>query len=58
MKKNNPKKINLRDKQQVMALMKIICGNDEVKDDPASINTNREPGAAVVGKVVEFSPTT
>lgn len=57
-KKNKPKQINLRDRQEVMALMKTIYGNDEVKDDQTCINTNREPRAKVVGKVVEFSSTT
>ena len=57
-KKNKPKTINLRDRQEVMALMKILYGNDEVKDDQACINTNREPGTKVVGKVAESSSTT
>lgn len=55
-KKNQP--INLRDRQEVMALMKILYGNDEVKDDQARNDTNGEPGTKSVGKVVEPSSTT
>lgn len=47
--------VNLRDRQEVMALMKILYGNDEVKDDQACINTNREPGTEVASQVVESS---
>jgi hypothetical protein len=57
-KKSKAKQINLRDRQEVLALMKILYGNDEVKDDQTHINTHREPGTKVASKVVEPSPTT
>lgn len=57
-KKSKSQPINLRDRQEVMALMKILYGNDEVKDDQACNDTDREPGTKVVGQVVESSSTT
>lgn len=57
-KKSKVQPVNLRDRQEVMALMKILYGNDEVKDDQTHINTHREPGTKVASKVVEPSSTT
>lgn len=58
MKKKNQKQINLRDKEKMLELMKLLYGNDEVKDDQAHINTKRESGATMAGEVAEHSSTT
>lgn len=58
MKKKNSKQINLRDNKEMLALMKQLYGNDEVKDDQACINTDRKPGTKVVGQVAGSSPAT
>lgn len=52
------KQINLRDNKEMLELMKILYGNDEVKDDQANRHTNREPRAKSLGKVVESAPDT
>jgi len=50
--------VNMRDSKEMLELMKVLYGNDEVKDDQTHNNTHREPGTKVAGKVVESSSTT
>lgn len=50
------KTVNLRDQQEVLALMKILYGNDEVKDDTQISDSNRESRAKSTCEVVESAP--
>jgi hypothetical protein len=50
------KTVNLRDQQEVLALMKILYGNNEVKDDTQISDSNRESRAKSIGEVVESAP--
>jgi len=50
------KTVNLRDQQEVLALMKILYGNDEVKDDTQISDSNRESRAKGIGEVVKSAP--
>ena len=50
------KTVSLRDRQEVLALMKILYGNDEVKDDTQISDSNRESRAKGIGEVVESAP--
>jgi hypothetical protein len=50
------KSVNLREKQDVLALMKILYGNDEVKDDTKVSDSHGEPRATCSGQVAESPP--
>lgn len=50
--------INLRDRQEVMALLKQLYGNDEVKDDQTISNTRGTSRTKGVSEVVERTPNT
>ena len=49
------KSINLRDRQEVLALMKILYGTNEVKDDTKVYDSHRESGAKSSCEVVKPS---
>ncbi len=50
------KTVNLRDQKEVFELMKILYGNDEVKDDQKVSHTHGEPRATRFGQVAESAP--
>lgn len=50
--------INLRDRQEVMALLKQLYGNDEVKDDQTISNPRGKGGTTRTGEVVKHSSST
>ncbi len=52
------KSANLRDRQEVLALMKQLYGNDEVKDDTKISDSNGESRATGIGEMVVSSPDT
>lgn len=52
------KSINLRDRQEVLALMKILYGTNEVKDDTKVYDSHGESGAASACEVAKPAPDT
>jgi hypothetical protein len=52
------KTVNLRDQQEVLALMKILYGNDEVKDDTKISDSHGKPRATRPCEVAESAPDT
>ncbi len=50
------KSTNLRDIQEVLALMKILYGNDEVKDDTKISDSHGKSRATRSGEVAESTP--
>lgn len=50
------KSVNLRDQQEVQALMKILYGFDEVKDDTKIYDSHGESRATRSCEVAESTP--
>jgi hypothetical protein len=56
MKRSNKKVVSLSEHKSMMEMLKVLYGNDEVKDDIKDSDTKREPGAKGTRKVDELPP--
>lgn len=52
------KTVSLRDHKEVMELMKILYGANDVKDDTKIPDTDRKPGTKSISEVDESAPDT
>jgi hypothetical protein len=56
MKQNSKKAVSLSEHKSMMDMLKVLYGNDEVKDDGKVSDTKREPGAKGASGLAKLPP--